>query len=64
MARVINGAQVLCMGGWIVAPEMGLEMTKAFLAAETHVGIEEWRKEWLSAADKKVAAIEEENFKG
>ena len=64
MARVINGAQVLCMGGWIVAPEMGLEMTKAFLAAETHVGIEEWRKEWLSAADQKVAAIEEENFKG
>ena len=36
----------------------------AKMARVTHVGIEEWRKEWLSAADQKVAAIEEENFKG
>ena len=31
MARAVNGAQVLCMGGWIVAPEMGLQMAKAFI---------------------------------
>mgnify|MGYP000963259251 CR=1 FL=1 len=24
MARAINNAQILCMGGWIVAPEMGV----------------------------------------
>lgn len=64
MARVINGAQILCMGGWIVAPEQGVEMARAFLAAETHVGIEEWRKDWLSAADAKVAELEEKNFGG
>lgn len=62
MARVINGAQVLCMGGWIIAPEMGVEMAKAFLSAETYVGIEEWRKEWLAAAAQKVEDIEERNF--
>ena len=62
MARVINGAQVLCMGGWIIAPEMGVEMAKAFLSAETYVGIEEWRKQWLSAAAEKVADIENKNF--
>lgn len=62
MARVINGAQVLCMGGWIIAPEMGVEMARAFLSAETHVGIEEWRKQWLAAAAEKVADIENKNF--
>lgn len=62
MARVINGAQVLCMGGWIVAPEIGVEMVRAFLAAETYVGIEDWRREWLSAAAEKVSETEERNF--
>lgn len=62
MARVINGAQVLCMGGWIIAPELGIEMAKAFLGAETYVGIEEWRKDWLSVAAAKVKEIEDENF--
>ena len=62
MARVINGAQVLCMGGWIIAPEMGVEMARAFLSAETHVGIEDWRKDWLAAAAEKVADIENKNF--
>lgn len=62
MARVINGAQVLCMGGWIVAPEMGVEMAKAYLSAETYVGIEDWRKDWLSVAAAKVAEVEDKNF--
>ena len=62
MARVINGAQVLCMGGWIVAPEMGVEMAKAYLSAETYFGIEDWRKDWLSAAAAKVAEVEDKNF--
>ena len=53
----------MCMGGWIVAPEMGVEMAKAYLSAETYVGIEEWRKEWLSAAAEKVAETEKENFR-
>ena len=32
MARAINNANVLCMGGWIVGPEMAVEMVKTFLA--------------------------------
>ena len=31
MARAINNANVLCMGGWIVGPEMAVEMVKTFL---------------------------------
>ena len=31
MARAINNANVLCMGGWIVGPEMAIEMVRAFL---------------------------------
>ena len=34
MARAINNANILCMGGWIVGPEMAVEMTKTFLATE------------------------------
>ena len=34
MARAINNANVLCMGGWIVGPEMAVEMTKTVLATE------------------------------
>ena len=32
MARAINNANVLCMGGWIVGPEMAVEMVKTVLA--------------------------------
>ncbi len=62
MARVINGAQVLCMGGWIVAPETGVEMAKAYLKADLYDGLEEWRKEWLGAAAVKVGELEDKNF--
>ena len=34
MARAINNAQVLCMGGWIVGPEMAVEMTRTFLETD------------------------------
>lgn len=63
MARVINGAQILCMGGWIVAPEAGVQMAKVFLETDYLEGAEEWRKDWLKAAAKKVELLEKENFK-
>jgi ribose 5-phosphate isomerase B len=59
MAKVINGAQIISMGGWLIAPEMGVEMAKAFLNAERFQDIEEWRKEWLTNADKKVKETED-----
>lgn len=62
MARVINGAQILCMGGWIVAPEQGVDMAKTFLTTDYLEGAEEWRKTWLKNAAVKVDEIEERNF--
>lgn len=59
MARAINGAQIISMGGWIIAPEMGVEMAKAFLNTEHFEDLEEWRKAWLSNADNKVKEIED-----
>ncbi len=62
MERVINNAQVLCMGGWIVAPEMGVKMAEAFLTTQWLEGAEEWRKEWLKKASRQVEELENEMF--
>ena len=50
MCRAINDSNVLCMGGWVIANEMGLEMVKAFLGTEHTEGLEEWRREFLKNA--------------
>ena len=59
MCRAINDANILCMGGWIVAPEMGLEMTKAFLHTDFLQDLEDWRQTFLTNAKKEVAAVED-----
>ncbi len=60
-SRAINDAQILCMGGWVVAPEMGVEMAKVFLETEFLEGLEDWRQVNLKKAQVKVAEIEEKN---
>lgn len=62
MARAINNAQILCMGGWIVAPEMGVKMAEAFLNTAWLEGLEEWRREWLAKAADNVRELEEKLF--
>ncbi|MCC8023519.1 MAG: RpiB/LacA/LacB family sugar-phosphate isomerase [Clostridiales bacterium] len=62
MARVINDSNLLCMGGWIVAPAMACVMADAFLNARFVEGVEEWRKQWLSDAKTAFAALEDEIF--
>jgi len=59
MARAINNAQIICMGGWIVAPELGVKMAEAFLNTDWLQDLEPWRKEWLDKASKEVKAIED-----
>lgn len=59
MARAINNANILCMGGWIVGPEMAIEMVKTFLATEWCQDLEDWRKENMHKFAKQVAAIED-----
>lgn len=59
MARAINNASILCMGGWIVGPEMAVEMVKTFLATEWCQDLEDWRKENMKKFSAQVAAIED-----
>lgn len=64
MCRVINDSNLLCMGGWVIAPEMAIAMTEAYLAAEFVVGVEDWRKAWLENAKSQIAALEEGIYGG
>ena len=59
MARAINNANILCMGGWIVGPEMAIEMVKAFLTTEWCQDLEDWRKENMKKFSVQVKAIED-----
>ena len=59
MARAINNASILCMGGWIVGPEMAVEMVRTFLATEWCQDLEDWRKENMKKFSAQVAAIED-----
>ena len=62
MCRAINDANILCMGGWLIAPEMGIEMTKAFLSTGFLQDLEEWRKEWLTNAKQQVQQLEDKIY--
>lgn len=57
MCRAINDSNILCMGGWIIAREMGIEMAEAFLSTEFTQGLEEWRQGFLRNAAEKVHAL-------
>ena len=59
MCRAINDANIMCMGGWIVAPEMGIEMTKAFLGTDFLQDLEEWRQAFLTNAKGEVKKVED-----
>ena len=59
MARAINNANVLCMGGWIVGPEMAVEMVKAFLHTAWCQDLEDWRAVNMHKFAAQVAAIED-----
>ena len=59
MARAINNANVLCMGGWIVGPEMAVEMVKAFLHTAWCQDLEDWRAVNMHKFAARVSAIED-----
>ena len=59
MARAINNANVLCMGGWIVGPEMAVEMVKIFLATEWCQDLEDWRAANMHRFAARIDEIED-----
>jgi len=60
--RAINDANVLTMGGWIIAPFMGVQMAKAFLETEFTQNLEDWRANNLRKARTVVREIEQKSF--
>ena len=58
MCRAVNDANILCMGGWIVGPEMGVQMVKAFLETDFLQGLEDWRQTFLKGAKERVEEFE------
>ena len=53
-ARAINDANILCMGGWIIAPILGVAMAKAFLETEFTQNLEDWRANNLKKAKVEI----------
>ena len=58
MCRAINNANVLCMGGWIVGPELAVEMVKTFLNTAWCQDLEDWRAVNMHKFAAKVDEIE------
>lgn len=63
MCRAINDANIMTMGGWKIAPEVGCEMADTFLKTNFGDGLEDWRVTFLAGGKEKVIAMEKENFK-
>ncbi|MBN2299696.1 MAG: RpiB/LacA/LacB family sugar-phosphate isomerase [Acholeplasmataceae bacterium] len=61
-ARAINDANILCMGGWLIAPIMGVEMAKSFLNTSFTQNLEDWRARNLEKARIAVKEIEKNSF--
>ena len=61
MCRAVNNSNVLCLGGWIIAPEMGIKMVDAFLGTGHTEGLEPWRAEFLKQALAHVGSIDKSN---
>ncbi len=59
MSRAVNDSNVLCMGGWVIAREMGLEMVDVFLKTAHTEGLEEWRQTFLKNAKVEFCKLEE-----
>ena len=63
MCRLINNANVLCMGGFIIGNHMAAEIVDEFLTTEYLENFEQWRKDFLNSQLQALQKIEENNFK-
>lgn len=59
MCRAINNANIMTLGGWIVGPEMAVEMAKTFLATAWCQDLEDWRAANMHKFAVQVSAIED-----
>lgn len=58
MSRAINDSNVLCMGGWVIAPELAVDIVNTFLDTEHTEGLEPWRQTFLKGALEEFKRLE------
>ena len=61
--RILNNANILTMGGWVIAPEMGIEMIDAFLDTDFTQDVDDFRRDFLNTSFKKFGELEEKIYK-
>ena len=59
LCRIINNANILCMGGWLISEWMGNNMADTFLATEFTQDMPE-RAEFLCMAFNRLKAMDED----
>lgn len=62
MCRAINDSNVLCLGGWEIAPELGLELVDTFLKTGHTEGLEPWRQDFLKNALHEFQKLEDKIY--
>ena len=60
---VINRANILCMGAWVVGPKVACDMVDRYLAAEIGEGFNEERRKVQADGYARIQKVEAENFK-
>lgn len=63
LSRLINNANVLCMGGFIVANKLAVDIVDVFLETEFLQNFEQWRVDFLTSQIEALHKIETKNFK-
>ncbi len=59
---VINRANILCMGAWIVGPKVACDMVDAYLNAKIGEGFNEERRRVQVEGFERIKEIESRNF--
>lgn len=62
MAAIINQANIISMGGWVIAPQQAFDMVDRWLNTGFTEGFEE-KADFLCGAYNQVKEIENKNFK-
>ena len=60
---VINRANILCMGAWVVGQKVACDIADAYLGAEIGEGFNEVRKKVQAEGFERIKEIEKDNFK-
>jgi len=63
MCAVINKANILTMGGWVLAPQHAIDLVERWLSAGFTEGFPPDRQQFLCNAFEQVCKIEQENFR-